>query len=113
MRAAAIMAIILASIVSILLVEARAQALLNPEIANRAKLAVKELDIKPESNLRWGENKLGGGLLRPGQTISINEFTEANCKYQMRAVFQDGRTEERRPVDICRHSRMVLGEHQQ
>jgi hypothetical protein len=85
---------------------------LNPEIENRAKLAVKELDIKPESNLRWGENKLGGGLLRPGQTISINEFTEANCKYQMRAVFQDGRTEER-PVDICRHSRMVLGEHQQ
>jgi hypothetical protein len=106
-------AIILASIASMLMVEARAQAPLNPEIEieNRAKLAVKELDIKPESSSRWGENKLGGGLLRPGQAVSINEFTEANCKYHMRAVFEDGRTEER-PVDICLHNRIVLGEKQ-
>lgn len=100
------------SILAMVMVLARAQAPLNPhvEIKNGAKTAVKELDIKPDGNSGWGENKLGDPLA-PGKTISIREFTEANCKYQIRAVFDDGRTEQR-PVDVCRHGQIILGEEQ-
>ncbi len=100
-------------ILAMVMVLARAQAPLNPqvEIKNGAKTPVKELDIRPEGNSGWGENKLGGGPLAPGKTVSIREFTEANCKYQVRAVFDDGRTEQR-PVDVCRHGQIILGEEQ-
>ena len=99
------------SILAMVMVLARAQAPLNPhvEIKNGAKTAVKELDIKPDGNSGWGENKLGGQLA-PGKTISIREFTEANCKYQVRAVFDD--ETEQRPVDVCRHGQIILGEEQ-
>jgi hypothetical protein len=87
-----------------------AQAPLNPqiEVENHAETAVKELDIKPNGTAEWGENKLGNGPLASGKSISIREFTEANCNYEVRAVFQDGRTEQQ-PVDVCHHSRIVLG----
>ncbi len=101
------------SILAMVMALARAQAPLNPhiEIKNGAKTAVKELDIRPEGNSGWGENKLGGGPLAPGKTASISEFTEANCKYQVRAVFDDGRTEQRL-VDVCQHGQFILGEEQ-
>ena len=100
------------SILAMVMALARAQAPLNPhvEIKNGAKTTVKELDIRPDGNSGWGENKLGG-LLAPGNTVSIREFTEANCRYQVRAVFDDGRTEQR-PVDVCRHGQIILGEEQ-
>jgi hypothetical protein len=98
------------AIFAFVLSSAWAQAPLNPqiEVENHAETAVKELDIKPNGTAEWGENKLGNGPLAPGKSISIREFTEANCSYEVRAVFQDGRTEEQ-PVDVCHHSRIVLG----
>jgi len=89
---------------------AGAQAPLNPQIdvENDAETAVKELNIKPNDTAEWDENKLANGPLASGKSISIREFTEANCNYEVRAVFQDGRTEEQ-PVDVCHHSRIVLG----
>jgi hypothetical protein len=85
------------------------QAPLNPgfDVDNQAKVAIKRLDLRPEGTLSWGENKLGGRLLAPGQSATIREFTETNCKYRMRAIFQDGRTEEK-PVDVCRYDRVVF-----
>lgn len=102
------------AVFALVLTWAQAQAPLNPhiEVENRADTAVKELEIKPKGTAEWGENKLGGGPLAPGKSTSIREFTETNCNYQMRAVFQDGRTEEQ-PVDVCHHSRIVLGANHQ
>jgi hypothetical protein len=104
----------LLTIFALVLPSAWAQAPLNPqiEVENHAETAVKELDIKPNGTAEWGENKLGHGPLPPGKSTSIREFTETNCNYQMRAVFQDGRTEEQ-PVDVCHHSRIVLGTKRQ
>jgi hypothetical protein len=101
---------VLLTIFAMKLPSAWAQAPLNPqiEVENRAETAVKELEIKPNGTAEWGENKLGHDPLPPGKSTSIREFTETNCNYQMRAVFQDGRTEEQ-PVDVCHHSRVVLG----
>jgi hypothetical protein len=98
------------AIFAFVLPSARAQAPLNPqiEVENHAETAVKELDIKPNGTAEWGENKLANGPLESGKSVSIREFTEANCKYEVRAVFQDGRTEQQ-PVDVCHHSRIVLG----
>ena len=78
------------------------------EIENHTNIAIKELNIKPEAAPSWGDNKLSGGPLAPGKTISIRQVTETNCKYKMRAVFQDGLTEER-SVDICRDDRVAFG----
>jgi hypothetical protein len=98
------------AIFAFVLPSAWAQAPLNPqiEVENRAETGVKELDIKPNGTANWGENKLANGPLASGKSISIREFTEANCNYEVRAVFQDERTEEQ-PVDVCHHSRIVLG----
>jgi hypothetical protein len=89
---------------------AGAQAPLNPqiEVENHAETDIKELNIKPNGTAEWGENKLGDVPLAPGKSTSIREFTETNCNYQMRAVFQNGRTEEQ-PIDVCHHSRIVVG----
>lgn len=100
-------------ILTMVMVMAQAQAPLNPhiEIKNGAKASIKELDIRPDGTSGWDENKLGGGPLAPGKTISIREFTEANCKYQVWAVFDDRRTEQR-PVDVCQHGQIILDEEQ-
>lgn len=89
---------------------AAAQAPPDPgvDIENRGTVAIKEINIKADGTAGWGENKLGGGPLAPGRTVSIREGTETNCRYQMRAVFANGRAEQR-PVDVCSHQRVVLG----
>jgi hypothetical protein len=92
---------------------AAAQGPLNSgiEVQNLASQPIKELQIKSGATAGWGENKLGGGPLAPGKTPSIRELTETNCNYQVRAVFQDGRTEQQ-PVDICTRQHVVLGANQ-
>lgn len=99
------------AIFAFVLPSARAQAPLNPqiEVENHGETAVKELDIKPNGTAEWGENKLGDDPLAAEKSTSIREFTETNCNYELRATFQDGRIEEQ-PVDVCHHSRIVLGE---
>jgi hypothetical protein len=98
------------AIFAFVLPSARAQAPLNPqiEVENHGETAVRKLEIKPNATADWGENKLGHGPLAPDKSTSIREFTETNCNYEWRAVFEDGRTEEQ-PLDVCHHSRIVLG----
>jgi hypothetical protein len=92
------------AIFAFVLPSAWAQAPLNPqiEVENHAKTAVKELGIKPNGTAEWGENKLASGPLASGKSISIREFTEANSNYEVRAVFQDGQTEEQPVPEIFR-----------
>lgn len=88
---------------------AQAQSSLNPgvDVENQSTSPITELQIRPEAAPNWGQNKLGGGPLAPGKSMSIREETETNCNYQIRAVYQGGRTEQK-PVDVCRHEHVVF-----
>jgi hypothetical protein len=87
-----------------------AQVPLNPglEIENGSRTQITEVHVKPNGNNNWGANKLGE-TLRPGNTASIREMTETNCLYDVKAVYEDGRADEREKVNVCGHQRLVFG----
>ncbi len=53
----------------------------------------------------WEEDILGRDVLRPGQSVVINvDDGSGYCKYDFKAVFDDGDSLVRNNVDVCKIS---------
>jgi hypothetical protein len=87
-----------------------AQVPLNPglEIVNGSPTPITALHVKPNGTGNWGANKLSA-VLGPGTTAAIREMTETNCLYDVKAVYEDGRADERAKVNVCRHVKLAFG----
>jgi len=69
-------------------------------LTNRAAAALNELYVSPVESDQWGTDRLGRGVLPPGQAFVIR-LAAGLCRNDIRAVFADGRVAERRGVDTC------------
>ncbi len=69
-------------------------------IVNQASSPINEVYASPSSDDSWGEDRLGDAVIRPRgrQTIRL---PSGECQYDLRIVWQDGRSEERRSVNLC------------
>jgi len=53
----------------------------------------------------WEEDILGQAVLRPGQSVTINvDDGTGYCKYDFKAVFDDGDSLVRSSIDVCKIS---------
>jgi predicted flavoprotein YhiN len=53
----------------------------------------------------WEEDILGQSVLRPGQSVTVNiDDGSGYCKYDFKAVFDDGDSLVRSNVDVCKIS---------
>jgi hypothetical protein len=53
----------------------------------------------------WEEDILGNSVLRPGHDVNINiDDGTGHCKFDFKAVFDDGSKSERHNIDVCKIS---------
>jgi hypothetical protein len=50
----------------------------------------------------WTSNVLAGRSIRPGGSLTINFGAFDSCRFDIRAVFANGREEVGRNLDVCR-----------
>lgn len=90
---------------------ALAQAPAAPEtrrivLANRHLAPVEAVYLSPASDSDWGPERLGGTPLPTGGDTTIE--MRGGCEADLRILFPNGGAEERRAVDICETTRIVL-----
>ena len=78
-------------------------------LVNKADKPIRELYVTPAGLENWGQSRLEGKPLAPGGTFPVRLRADGNCVFDLRAVYADGKAEERRGVDTCSVDNVVLG----
>ena len=90
---------------------ALAQPAPNPSftLENRAGLAIRQFFATPGGRANWGRDRLDGKGLAAGARVAFRLPADGNCVYDLRAVFADGRAEDRRGVNTCEVKDVAVG----
>jgi hypothetical protein len=81
-------------------------------VVNHLPQPVRELYVTPAGLTNWGRNRLDGKNGNPASLPSGASTTvrrDANCVFDLRVVFADGRAEERRGVNVCATEEVAIG----
>ena len=70
-------------------------------VVNRASNAINEVYATKAGTATWGQNRIGGRPVPPGQTGPIRLPADGNCVYDVRVVYANGQTEQRRSLNTC------------
>lgn len=70
-------------------------------LANRGPLPIIELYATTSDITDWGSDRMARFSLSPGMTMPIRLPTAGGCVYDLRVVYADGRTEERKRLNTC------------
>ncbi len=89
---------------------AYAQGTQNPSfnLRNRSSSVIRELYVTPAGDERWGRNRLAQPL-PAGASFAVRRRVDGNCIFDIRVVYADRRTEDRRGVDTCRAEDVAMG----
>ncbi|MGK7901798.1 MAG: COP23 domain-containing protein [Hormoscilla sp.] len=68
-------------------------------IENNSGQNIVALYVDSSGSRTWSQEQLGHGALRNGQSVNAN--LSGDCMYDIKAVFQNGQSMERRQVDTC------------
>jgi hypothetical protein len=79
-------------------------------LTNRGSAAMREFFATPAGRTNWGRDRLNGNELGPGAKRDFRLPADGNCVFDVRAVFADGRSEDRRGVNTCRTKDVAFGE---
>ncbi|WP_372622904.1 hypothetical protein [Falsiroseomonas sp.] len=75
-------------------------------LANRHLATVQQVYLSPVTDNNWGPDRLGADTLPVGEDTTIE--MRGGCEADLRIVFPNGAAEERRVVDVCETTRIVL-----
>jgi hypothetical protein len=83
-------------------------------LVNRGALAIRELFVTSAGNANWGQNRLDGRngnpvAIAPGASFAVRRRLDTNCIFDIRVVFADGRSEDRRGVNTCAVEDVSIG----
>ena len=78
-------------------------------LVNRASVAVRELFVTPAGDARWGQNRVAGHPIPPGGSFGVHRRNDGNCILDLRAMFADGRAEERKGLNTCNVDSVAVG----
>jgi hypothetical protein len=83
-------------------------------VVNRTPTAVRELFATPAGNANWGQNRLDGRNgnatgIPPGSSAVVRRRADNTCIFDLRVVFADGKSEERRGVNVCATEEVTIG----
>jgi hypothetical protein len=78
-------------------------------VVNRTPDVVQEVYASPSTQQNWGQDRLGADVVRPGASHIVRLPADGNCVYDLRFVYQGGRSEERRNLNTCNLTDVVLG----
>jgi hypothetical protein len=69
---------------------------------NRAARDLTELYATPSGLGNWGQNRIGSDPLPPDHGRPITLTRDGNCFYDLRVVFADKRTVEKKHANLCK-----------
>ena len=78
-------------------------------LVNRGTSAIEELYVTPAGDARWGQNRIAGHPIRPGGDVMVKRRNDNNCILDIRAVFADGKAEERKGLNTCNVDAVAVG----
>ncbi len=78
-------------------------------LVNRGNAPIRELYVTPAGDANWGRNRLVRGPIAPGASFAVRRRVDGNCIFDMRVVFADGRSEQRRALDTCKADDIAIG----
>lgn len=77
-------------------------------LVNRSGQTIMEAYASPASDSNWGVDRLGRDVIPNGRSYAIR-LPPGECVYDIRVVYQDRRSEERRNVNTCQLTDVVFG----
>jgi hypothetical protein len=78
-------------------------------LVNRGANAIKQLFVTPAGDANWGQNRLTGRPIAPGGNFLVKRRPDGNCILDIKAVFADGKTEERKALNTCNIDAVAMG----
>lgn len=69
--------------------------------SNDGRGAVREIYLTPVSDTHWGDDRLGSEILPRRHRFELRVPLEAGCRWDMRLVYEGGRSAERRDQNLC------------
>ncbi len=70
-------------------------------LVNRAGSAISEVYATPAGLANWGRDRLGNASIPPGQTYPVRLPADGNCVYDIKVVYANGQSDERRAMNTC------------
>ena len=78
-------------------------------LVNRGSVPIREVYVTPAGDANWGRNRLHGQPIAPGGTFDVRRRADGTCVFDIRVVFADRRTEERRDLNTCSLDAVAVG----
>jgi hypothetical protein len=80
-------------------------------IVNRTGVTIREFYMTDVDTRGWGDDRLGQDVVEPGDSLRVvptpRQRSRGYCQYDMKIVFANERTVERRGVNLCSTSNLV------
>lgn len=70
-------------------------------LINRSQAAIREVYASAAGNASWGTDRLGNNSIPSGQSYPIRLPADGNCVYDVKVVYANGQTDERRNLNTC------------
>jgi S1-C subfamily serine protease len=85
-------------------------ATVNPDVyvANRYTSPITRLFASPVTDDSWGQERLSGATIRPGTRGELRPERGRGCMWDIRVIYQNGREEEKRRVELCSIAEVVF-----
>lgn len=77
-------------------------------VINRATVAITTLYVSSTEEDNWGTNRLSAQPLAAGRSLQVRLGQGRHCRFDMQAVYSDGKVEERRDHDVCRNRQVIF-----
>lgn len=76
-------------------------------LVNNSGQTVRELYASPSTDQNWGPDRLGADVVAAGQTFPVR-LPAGECVYDVRIVYANGQSQERRRVNLCEITNLNL-----
>jgi hypothetical protein len=70
-------------------------------LVNRSDNTINEVYATSAGMANWGRDRLGDNSIPPGQSYPIRLPADGNCVYDVKVVYANGGTDERRGLNTC------------
>jgi hypothetical protein len=71
------------------------------QFVNQTGAVIRELYVSLSTDGSWGQDRLGTSMLAPGGAFNVGLPSGKACTVDIRVVFQNGASTERRAVETC------------
>lgn len=77
-------------------------------VVNRAQSTLQYLYVTPVTDTNWGDDRLGSETVRANARFRFRLEGGAQCRYDVRAVFENGVEEARLGANLCQRAEIAL-----